>query len=343
MRVQSDQANILVVDDEPGICAMIRAGLTRSGLHCVTVTESRLAKDLLDRQAFAVMVTDIAMPEMSGLDLLAHVRQRSPSCRVILISGLSATQCLADALTLGAYDFIQKPFDIGDLTRAIERAARSDSPAEFLPIRAARAMAMEDEVKQASLDSIRALVHAVEAKDPYTRRHSEQVTHYAVNLAQHLGACAETIQSVRVAALLHDVGKIGIPDGILTKTGRLTDEEFAQIRCHPTIGAEILKHISMFAEESRLVLCHHERWDGTGYPNGLAGEEIPFGARIINTADAMDAMLMQRTYKQAFSVEKVLDELRSCAGSHFDPDVASAAIDWCLRYPQKMILTYCAA
>ena len=341
--MQSDRASVLVVDDEPEICALIRAGLTRSGLRCVTATEPRLAKYMLERQPFAVLVADVAMPEVSGLDLLAYVRQALPACRVILISAMSSTQCLADALALGAYDFIQKPFEIDELTESVQRAARSDSPAEFLPIRAARAMEMEDRVKQASLESIRALVHAVEAKDPYTRRHSEQVTHYAVNLAQHLGIAAGKIESVRVAALLHDVGKIGIPDEILTKTGRLTDEEFAQVRCHPTVGAEILKHISMFAQESRLVLCHHEKWDGSGYPNGLAGEDIPYGARIINAADAMDAMLMQRTYKQAYPVEKVLDELRDCAGTHFDPDIAMAAVDWCLCHPEKMILAHCAA
>jgi putative nucleotidyltransferase with HDIG domain len=192
--------------------------------------------------------------------------------------------------------------------------------------------------RQASLDGVRALVRAVEAKDPYTRQHSEQVAHYTVHLSRAMGTGGEQIESFRVAALLHDVGKIGVPDAVLTKTGPLAPEEFEYIRRHPAVGADILSHFAVFAAEAHLVRHHHERWDGKGYPDGLTGEESPTGARIIHVADCIDAMLMDRSYKSAYPVEKMLDELARCAGSQFDPAVAARACRWCRDNPRLLIL-----
>ncbi|NQT20039.1 MAG: HD-GYP domain-containing protein, partial [Planctomycetes bacterium] len=167
---------------------------------------------------------------------------------------------------------------------------------------------------------------AVEAKDPYTRRHSEQVAHYAVNLAGALGLPPSAVESIRVASLLHDLGKIGVPDRILTKPEPLTDEEFEHIRRHPAMGSEILSSITMFGEETQLIRYHHERWDGKGYPNGLTGEESPLASRIMQVADCIDAMLMQRAYKKGYPVEKMIGELIRCAGVQFDPKIAAAAV-----------------
>jgi putative nucleotidyltransferase with HDIG domain len=243
---------------------------------------------------------------------------------------------MARALTLGAYDYFIKPLDVFQVAEAAGRAAgRSD--AGPLPLRAAQALLDQTHVRQIALESTRALVRAVEAKDPYTRRHSEQVAHYAVNLARHMALPANEVELVRVAALLHDIGKIGVPDSVLTKPGPLTQEEFALIQGHPAQGAEILRHISVFAGEALLVRHHHESWSGGGYPDGLAGEHIPLGARIINVADSIDAMLMHRTYKEAFTVAFVQGELARCAGDQFDPAVTRAALEWLEAFPEKII------
>ena len=188
------------------------------------------------------------------------------------------------------------------------------------------------------LGMVRALVRAVEAKDFYTCRHSEQVAHYAVHLAQRLGLESKAVESIRIAALLHDVGKIGVPDHILVKPGPLTEEEFAIVRRHPGMGAEILSHIAMLDQEAVLVRHHHERWDGGGYPEGLCGDQTPLGARLIQIADCIDAMLMERTYKKCYSPAKMIDELIRCAGKQFDPVLAGEAVQWCRDNPDKLIL-----
>ena len=336
--METGVGRILVVDDEPHVCEMIRDGLAAQGVSCTTVTEGQEAKRLLDDRCFAVLVTDIAMPDVSGLDLLAHARANLPTCRVILITGRPSAAALAEAISQGAYNYLLKPLDMEQLTAAITQALQDTTGQQPLPLRAARAMEMEGHLRLASLESIRALTRTVEAKDPYTLRHSEQVAHYAMHLARYLEIADGPVESIRIASLLHDIGKIGIPDHILTKAGPLAAAELAEMQRHPALGGEILESIPALATEAQLVWHHHENWDGRGYPDGLARAAIPLGARIINVADSMDVMLMSRTYKPAYPVEKVIEELRRCAGSQFDPDVADAAVSWCLLRPRHLIL-----
>lgn len=178
------------------------------------------------------------------------------------------------------------------------------------------------------LESTRALVAAVEAKDPYTRAHSLTVSGHAEAIGRRMRLPTSLIESVRVAALLHDVGKIGVPDAILTKPGPLTAEEFEVIKRHPGTALDILGHVSFLAEERPMILHHHERFDGKGYPTGLAGNRIPVGARVLAMADALDAMLSSRSYKPAFEVERVRAEVVAGAGRQFDPAVAEVTLDW---------------
>jgi putative nucleotidyltransferase with HDIG domain len=336
--VQSEQPEVLIVDDEPTIAELIADGLEPHGFRCTTAADARQARRLLRQRRFRVLVVDIYMPGGNGLELLAYARRVVPAAKVILISGVASTDSLAEALNLGAYDYFQKPLNLGHLAKSVWAAARETRASSQLPRRAARAMQLEAQLSRASLESIGALVQAVEAKDPYTRRHSEQVAHYATRLAAFLKLPKDTIDTIRTASLLHDVGKIGVPDRILTKPGPLDDDEFAHIRRHPALGAEILQKISLLGGEARLVRSHHERWDGQGYPDGLAGNDIPIGAQIINLADAIDAMLMERTYKRPYPVEKMLAELSRCAGSHFAPRLARGAVQWCRGHREQLIL-----
>ncbi len=331
-------ASVLVVDDEPLVCNVIADGLGERNFECLAVTDPQEAKELLDCRQFDVLVTDISMPKTSGLDLLAYTRQHWPECKVVVITGVSDTQHLAEAINLGAYAYFEKPFKITQLVESVSEAATSDLTSPLLFIQTNHAKELASSFERISLESIRALIRAVEAKDPYTRKHSEQVSHYATELARHVGRSERNVETIRVAALLHDIGKIGVPDNILTKPGCLTEEEFEMVRRHPLLGSQIIESISAFTTEAFLVRHHHENWNGSGYPDGLAREEIPFDARILNIADSMDAMLMKRTYKNTYSGERMLEELALCAGSQFDPQLVTKVIEWAHANQDKLIL-----
>jgi len=329
---------VLVVDDEPAVCAFIQDEFRQQGYDCTVATEPEQAIALLDGDAFDLILADISMPRLSGLHVLVYAKQKAPDCRVVLITAHGTRDHVAQALFLRAFDCVEKPFEASELLSVASRALHDKAQFSALSLRAADAMEFQDQAARASLDSVLALVRAVEAKDPYTRRHSEQVAHYARSIAETLGLPARLMERIRIAALLHDVGKIGVPDHILTKAGPLTEEEFQYIRSHPALGAEILGTIGLFKAESLLVRHHHERWDGGGYPDGLAGEECPLGARVIMVADCIDAMLMERTYKKSHTVEKMLAELTRCAGTQFDPKLAAAALAWCQSHREELFL-----
>ena len=193
-----------------------------------------------------------------------------------------------------------------------------------LPMRAAAAIELGQQAKGAALDSVRALARAVEAKDPYTRQHSEAVSRYAEAIAREMNLPDPVRKSVRYAAVLHDVGKIGIPDSILTKPGPLSPEERELIAQHPQIGANIVSHVSCMRREVPFIKHHHENWDGSGYPAGLKSTAIPIGARVLRVADSFDALLSERSYKQSMSWDDALKEIRAGAGSMYDARVVAA-------------------
>jgi response regulator RpfG family c-di-GMP phosphodiesterase len=329
-------SRILVVDDEPQVCELICAALRQESLPCLACNDPLQAVDILLSETVEVMVTDISMPGHDGLELLAQARRLQPTCRVILVTGVPSLRSLSAALAAGAYDYLTKPFHIDELRDCVRRAVADDG-SHWLSVRAARALQEEPQLREVSMQSIRALVRAVEARDPFTRRHSEHVACYAVELARRLEVSPKALESIRTASLLHDCGKIGVSDQVLTKPGSLTDEEFALIKRHPTVGSQIISQIAAFGTEAELVRCHHERWDGRGYPAGLVAEQIPLGARIIHVADAIDAMLMERTYKRAYPVSKVIEELQRCCGTQFDPQVAETAEAMCRETPDVLI------
>jgi len=317
---------------------LIREELAECGFICHVAEDAGRARKIIDTEPPDALVTDIRMPGVSGMDLLAYARKHAPQCKVVLVTGHSSRQYLVQALVRGAHDYIEKPFKPGQLAEVVSRVVRGGPDGPFLVDRAVDAIKMSLLTRQASLDSVTALVRAVEAKDPYTRRHSEQVTHYAVNFARTLNLAAPVVESIRVASLLHDIGKIGVPDHILTKPGALTEDEFQQVSRHSALGSDILASITMFAKEAQIIRHHHERWDGKGYPDGLVGEQTPLESRIIQTADCIDAMLMERTYKKGYSVDRMLGELVRGSGTQFEPKIAAIAIQWCRGHPDKLIL-----
>ena len=295
------------------------------------------ALELLATEEFSLLVADIKMPHISGLDLLVFSKQHTSSCKVILMAGESDSEYLGQALVLGAHDYLEKPFEMSRLVAIVRDATGDDIEMSQFPLHVPTAIKMGWRAWQAAFDSVRALSRAIEAKDPYTRRHSEQVAHYCVFLVDALSASWQVRESVRIAALLHDIGKIGISSSILSKSGKLDEKEIESMQLHPILGEEILSNVTLFEHEALLVKHHHENYDGSGYPDGLVGEDIPWGARIIRIADSMDAMLMNRTYKSGFTVEKMLDELVRGMGIQYDPLLARAAVRWCQENPDQLI------
>jgi putative two-component system response regulator len=336
--MKSPKKSVLIVDDNPHLCSLIQDGLSECGFDCRVITDSKKAVDLLEIGDYSVLVTDIVMPHVTGLDLLIAARRHAPRCKVILTTGALSGDYLAQALMLGAYDYVEKPFDVLELTATVLRAISEDIGMAPLSQRAAAAMQVSSRTDKVALESVRALARAVEAKDPYTRRHSEHVAYYSKCLATVLDVPPEDSEVISNSSLLHDIGKIGVPDSILTKSAGLTGDEFEYIRRHPALGADILSNITLFKHVPAIVRHHHERWDGNGYPDGLVGEEIPWASRLINVADSIDAMLMERTYKAAYSVDKMMDQLQGCAGQQFDPIIAGAAFSWCRDNANRLIL-----
>jgi len=350
-------AKVLIVDDEPRVCFLIEGVLEARGLQFESVYDGGEAARRLVEDRFDVAVIDMVMPGTDGIDLLKVIADRGLPTRAVCMTGVASGNLRAQARRAGACAFFEKPFDVFLLAEAVGRAAGLPSAADAgrAPARAGAGDVPDDfaayhealvggevlggdgRVGDMLMEFAGALVQAVEAKDPYTRRHSEHVAFYAEHLADHLGLGPQRREAIRIAALLHDIGKIAIPDSVLTKPGRLSPSEFALVRQHPEAGATILAKISLMQAEARLVLHHHESWDGSGYPSGARGEDIPLGARILNIADSIDAMLMHRTYKRAYSVGRMRGELARCAGTQFDPALARAALRWCEQNPARLI------
>ncbi len=333
--MSSRAPRILVVADVPpadDLLAEIRSDVS---LDCASVTGVAQANKALAQEHFDVLLVDLSTPDPARTALLEHARRVSPDCRIILVSSDSGHHEIARAFALGAADMLQGPIATEDLLGAISRATAAGAGREPPHLHGADP---KPQRKATSLEAIHALVSAVEAKDPYTKQHSRQVTHYATQLARQLNVREDIVESVAVAAIVHDVGKIGVPDHILVKPCNLSEQEFESIRRHPALGEQIVRNLSAFNAEAKIIRHHHENWDGSGYPDALAGEDIPLGSRLIRIADSMDAMLMARSYKEAFPVDVMLHELTQGSGRDFDPELATMAGEWCRVHPRELIL-----
>jgi putative two-component system response regulator len=306
-----DKETLLIVEDNHILRNGLKEILAFEGFTVITANNGREALDHMKAFSPDLILSDISMPVMDGFAFFKAVRER-PEWITIPFIFLTARGEREDMMTgrdLGAEDYLVKPTNRDELLTAIRsRLARS------------RQLQMI-QLEQAYKASLSVLANAIEVRNKYTRGHVERVTNYALALANELGLQGKRLETLRYGAILHDIGKIYVRESILSKNGRLSEEEWTDIRQHPVIGAELVKDIPYLAPAIPVILHHHERWDGAGYPYKLKGEKIPLEARIVSVADGFDAMTTERPYHPALSLPDAYREIRRCSGSQYDPKV----------------------
>ncbi|UCC83700.1 MAG: response regulator [Gemmatimonadota bacterium] len=322
------QASVLIVDDEQSLTTVLAKVLGADGHKCRVASNGKDALALIEDTDFDVVVTDITMPEMTGIELLKLVKKRDREIQVIVITGHPDVDFAVEAIRSQVDDYLIKPFEMGQLRhavyRALEHRALLSENRAYREHLEERVQKQAGQINQLFLDGLQALAAAIEARDRYTGGHLDRVSKYALATGTELGLDERAMWSLWLGSLFHDVGKLAIPDAILNKPGPLTEEEYEEMKRHPELGVEIIQRISFLLPAALAILHHQERWDGNGYPGGLKGERISIEGRILAVADAFDAMLTDRPYRKALTEGYALSELERCAGSQFDPGVVRA-------------------
>ena len=330
---------VLVVEDEEGVRALLASALTANGYAVQALSNAEQAMTASHAESFDAAIVDIKMPGIDGIELSRSLRVIAPDLPVILVTAHANVDSAREAIRLGAYDYIAKPFDLDDVLFSVARAAErkallSQNRAYQQELEAkvedrtrqlcdamARIEGSFQEVQHAHLESIFVLSRVTELNDEYTGNHIRRVSCYCDEVARGLGCDAEFVEQIIYSSPMHDIGKISIPSHILGKPGKLTPDEFEIVKMHTTSGARILEGIPFLSMAREIALTHHERYDGTGYPAGLSGEAIPLSGRIVAVADVFDALISRRPYKEPYSFEDSLDIMLAEAGKHFDPRV----------------------
>jgi putative two-component system response regulator len=309
-------ARILLIDDEPVLRELMTEILEEAGYEVTPADTAERALALLETSDPSLVVSDVRMPGLSGLELLETLNARRASLPVVLVTAASTYETLSEALTRGAAGLVTKPFEHHDLEAAVAGALD-------------RSQRQEEELRERLLAPTlaSALANAIEARNSELHGHCERLAALAVRLAEASGLTPVEIEAVRLGAILHDVGKIGIPDRVLLKPALLDREELSVVRTHTLIGDRLLEPLDLLASARPVVRHHHERWDGRGYPDGLAREEIPLGARIVAVADAIEAMASRRVYSAPLPREQIVAELEAGRGRSWDPAVVDLALD----------------
>ena len=329
--------NILIVDDDWQVREVLHEIFLSAGYTCQVAGDGREGLDLFRETLPPLTVTDLKMPVMDGIALLQGIRQADSDAAVIVLTGAADVKTAIESLKLGAHDFIMKPVNVDELLiaadRAIERRQLLIERREYQALLEQRVEEATQNLASAYTQTLEALGAALDSRDVGTESHSRRVHGYSLALAREHGVPDDQLADLAHGVLLHDIGKIGIPDAILLKPGSLTPEEWQVMRTHPEIGKRLIAKIPFLHNAIPVVWCHHEKWDGNGYPRGLKGDEIPLNARIFSVVDAFDAMTFDRPYSKAIAFEAATAEIKRCAGSHFDPSVVESF----LRVPLPLL------
>jgi putative two-component system response regulator len=326
----SGRLRALVADDDPGVRRVLRIVLLEQGFEVIEATNGAEGLQMYRDERPDLILSDLQMPRLDGIGLLRAVREADDTVAFLILTGAGTMENAVEALRLQADDYLVKPFNTEEVALACSRALsyrrllrENRAYQQHLESRVAE---QAREIEGLLADAIRALAIAIETRDDYTGGHVERVARLAAATGRELGMSGDELRALWVAALLHDVGKIGVPDAILRKPSALTAEEFEQVKRHPEVGANIMAASSFLRPGLLGVLHHQERWDGKGYPSGLAGEDISLQGRIIAVVDCFDAVVSGRPYSRARTEQQALDELNACAGTQFDPGVVEAFV-----------------
>ena len=323
---------ILIVDDEEAIREVVATLLEAQGFQCSVVSNGRDALNYLEKNSLDLVLSDLVMPEMDGLRLLESLRGRDQDVPVIMFTAMHDLSTALEAIRRGAYDYILKPFEKDHLFLSVRRALEHGRVVlenrnyqrnleTLIEERTAQLTRALTQLEQSYDYTLEALGGALDLKDAETEGHCQRVTAFTIAIAKAMQVDPAMLPQIARAAFLHDIGKMAIPDHVLRKPGPLTDEERQIMRRHCEIGHAMLSRIPFLREASEIVLAHQEFYDGTGYPRGLRGEEIPLGARIFAVADAFDAMISDRPYRRALPISYAREEIQRCSGTQFDPKV----------------------
>lgn len=331
---ESRKPRILFVDDEPEITGIL-TDLFEGQYDCATAGSAEEALERLGQGEFELVISDITMPGLSGLEMIPEVKILAPNTVVVMISGMQTVESAIGALRHGAFDYVMKPFDLRQVEAVVQRAlehqdlivAKERYEGQLEQLVEQRTTELDktlNSLETAYRSTLKALTAALETRDQETHGHSERVVTYSLRLGREYGLDQSRMKALEFGSLLHDIGKIGVPDLILRKPAKLTEEEWVLMREHPAHGQQILRGITFLEGAARVVAQHHEKWDGSGYPAGLSGEDIDICARIFSVADAFDAMTSDRVYRKGKPYEAAARELDDWAGRQFDPQVVEA-------------------
>jgi putative two-component system response regulator len=319
-------AEVLVVDDDAQVRSALERCLARAGYTASSVGSGEAALAVLRCRKISCVVLDIGLPDSSGMELVPQLLKVEPHAAIIMLTGLDDAAAATRCLQGGAMEYLTKPFELDSLLRTvrtalarrarqIEQQERDAWLREELVAQGAALRREQGKLERLSLATLDALVNALEAKHAFFRGHAARVSHLAATIAAELGLDDEEIEAVRVAGRLHDIGMIGVQDDLLAKPGRLTPDEHRQIEQHVPIGAQILAPLAHLAAVTAMVRAHHERWDGQGYPDGLAGQAIPLGGRILATVEVFDALATPRSYQETIGPERALEHMEGLVGT----------------------------
>jgi response regulator RpfG family c-di-GMP phosphodiesterase len=322
---------ILVVDDDRAMLDMIGSALSsREKYEVSLVLNSEMALHKLSNETFDTVISDINLPGMDGLDLLSRINIIDPKLPVILITGFAEVKTMQTAIKLGVYDFLRKPFSLSELQISVRQAVQkralliqNEEYTQQLELlvqkKASELFDANKLLEQNFIRTVLAMINALEASDIYTKGHSERVTNISLLIGQAMNLSPIEIKTLRTGAIFHDLGKIGIYSALLHKPATLSIDELSLIKQHPIIGEKIIQPIALNKEITNIVVQHHERYDGKGYPLGLKDHDISLLARIVTIADSYDAMTSSRSYRDVFSHAQAYEEIKKCAGTQFDP------------------------
>lgn len=320
--------NIIAIEKENNIKISLKEILNSSKYSLLKYNSLKDISKIINEENYHILIVDISDITKNELSILKKIRKENSDLYIILI--VNTDECLItlkELKSLSVQGYCEKNNKLNQLPLFVETAVKSINQMKMIKTMNKELLASKEQLVKSYLESIEILRYTVEAKDTYTRGHSERVSEYSMLIGKRLGLSQSDIRTLKIGGLFHDIGKIGISDSILLKKGKLTPEEYNEIKKHPTIGKNILSNAAIFQDIIPIVLYHHERYDGKGYPEGLADKDIPLLARIVCVADSFDAMTSRRSYRNKLDLDYVRNEIKSKSGTQFDPVIATTFLD----------------